>query len=235
MASPTAATFDQIIVDPSLVTVLRTSAEALAECQRLLDLLAEHAQAAAAAASSASTSSATAATLSSDPHASSRTISLAQKRIFAYLAKLRGLNRDAVLRVRATKQLTADARAEIDGLHLHLQNLYYKQRHLQSEIAACENYPHRYTALPLLEREEFLARFPQHAQLDEDGLMIARIEHELAEREALEQQRQELLAKKESLIAENRKRKEELARLDADLEKYIEAAKPIQKILEKER
>lgn len=84
--------------------------------------------------------------------------------------------------------------------------------------------------------------------------MAARIDHEKAEREALEQQRQELLKRKAKLIAENKKRKDDLANLDKDLERFIDvsfhlrgallspaiiltmtlqAAKPIQKRFEK--
>lgn len=62
--------------------------------------------------------------------------------------------------------------------------------------------------------------------------MTARIEHEHAEREALEQQRQGLLKKKQGLIADNKKRKDDLASLDTMLEKFIEGARPIQKVLE---
>ena len=65
-------------------------------------------------------------------------------------------------------------------------------------------------------------------------MMVARINHEHSEREALEQARQELLKQKQALIAENKKRKEDLANLDKDLEKFIDAAKPIQKTFEKE-
>lgn len=54
--------------------------------------------------------------------------------------------------------------------------------------------------------------------------MIARINHEHAEREALEQSRQGLLKKKQSLIADNKKRKEDLASLDKDLEKFIDVS-----------
>ena len=81
--------------------------------------------------------------------------------------------------------------------------------------------------------------------------MFARINHELAEREALEEQRQGLLKQKQTLMAENKKRKDDLASLDQDLEKFIDvsadfdialgtkayaiqAAKPIQKIFEKQ-
>lgn len=82
--------------------------------------------------------------------------------------------------------------------------------------------------------EEFLQQHPEHADDDETTLMVARINHEYAEREALEQARQGLLKKKQVLIADNKKRKDDLANLDQDLEKFIDAAKPIQKTFEKE-
>lgn len=52
--------------------------------------------------------------------------------------------------------------------------------------------------------------------------MFARINHELAEREALEQERQGLMKKKEALIAVNKKKKEDLASLDQNLETFID-------------
>lgn len=52
--------------------------------------------------------------------------------------------------------------------------------------------------------------------------MIARIEHERTEREALEQKRMELLKRKQKLIADNKKRKDDLANLDKKLEKFID-------------
>ncbi len=70
--------------------------------------------------------------------------------------------------------------------------------------------------------EEFLAQHPEHANDDENELMTARIDHERAEREALEQQRQELLKRKQKLIADNKRRKDDLANLDHDLEKFID-------------
>lgn len=64
--------------------------------------------------------------------------------------------------------------------------------------------------------------FPEHRESNEHDLMIARINHEHAEREKLEQARQELLKRKQALIAENKKRKDDLANLDQDLEKFID-------------
>jgi THO complex subunit 5 len=63
-----------------------------------------------------------------------------QKLMYSNIAFLRGLHRTAHLNARETKTVTADARLEVDRLHLQLQNLYYEQRHLDGEISACESY-----------------------------------------------------------------------------------------------
>lgn len=156
-----------------------------------------------------------------------------QKLLITNLAQLRGLHRAAYFGARQTKSQTSEARQEVDRLHLQLQNLYYEQRYLQGEIAACESYDHTYQQLPLIPLEEFLALKPDHADDDENALMIARIEHERGEREALDQKRMELLKQKQKLIADNKKRKDDLANLDKELEKFIDAAKPIQKLFDK--
>ena len=62
----------------------------------------------------------------------------------------------------------------------------------------------------------------EHTEDDEKTLMFARINHELSERELLEQERQGLLKKKQGLIADNKKRKDDLASLDKDLETFID-------------
>lgn len=83
---------------------------------------------------------------------------------------------------------------------------------------------HKYLSLPLIPVEEFLAIHPEHNESSEHELMIARINHEHAEREKLEQARQELLKRKQALIAENKKRKDDLANLDQDLERFIDVS-----------
>ena len=81
---------------------------------------------------------------------------------------------------------------------------------------------HKYQQLPLISVEEFLEQFPEHVDDDESALMTARINHEHVERQKLEEQRQGLLKRKQALIAENNKRKADLASLDQDLEKFID-------------
>ncbi|KAI0175662.1 Fms-interacting protein-domain-containing protein [Hypoxylon sp. FL1284] len=204
-----------IVTDPKLLTVLDASRDARLQALSLVDQIAAN-----------------------DPRdnpssEAQQETSKQQKRLITNLAQLRGLHRAAHFRARDTKAQTSEARQEVDQLHLQLQNLYYEQRHLQGEIKACESYDHTYQQLPLIAVEEFLSLKPEHADDDENTLMIARIEHERSEREALEQERMELLRRKQKLIADNKKRKDDLANLDRELEKFIDAAKLIQKLFDK--
>ncbi|KAK4042448.1 Fms-interacting protein-domain-containing protein [Parachaetomium inaequale] len=207
---------DAHITDPALASVVETSRAAREQAQSLVDLIAQVTAAAGPIPGDALTE-----------------ISKQQKLLNTNLAHLRGLHRAAHFRARETKAQTAEARHEVDVLHLQLQNLYYEQRHLEGEIAACEGFDHTYQLLPLIPVDEFLAQHPEHADADENALMVARINHERVEREALESQRLELQKRKQKLIAENKKRRDDLANLDKDLEKFIDAAKPIQKMFEK--
>lgn len=86
------------------------------------------------------------------------------------------------------------------------------------------NRSHKYQQLPLIPVAEFMAQNPGHEDDDDNALMVARIDHERAEREALEQQRQELLKRKQKLIADNKRRKDDLASLDQDLETFIDVS-----------
>ncbi|KAL2756838.1 hypothetical protein ACRALDRAFT_2041426 [Sodiomyces alcalophilus JCM 7366] len=205
--------FNNIVKDLQLDAVLQTSGQSREQAELLVDCLPEAGQ-----------------SVSPEQEAA---ISKQQKVLFTNISHLRGLHRAAIFTARETKSKTAEKRHEVDALHLQLQNLYYEQTHLKGEIAACESYDHSHMRLPLVPLEEFLQQHPEHATDDENALMTARIAHERAQREALEQQRQELLKRKQKLITENKKRKEDLANLDRDLEKFIDAAKPIQVLFEK--
>jgi THO complex subunit 5 len=214
---------ENIITDPALCNALEASVQTREQAISLLDLVSSH-------------------TPTSPPSQELQIqISKQQKLLVTYLAQLRGLHRDAHVGARETKALTAEARQEVDKLHLQLQNLYYEQRHLQGEISACDSYEqvrlsvalhpanncgnrHKYLELPLIPIEQFLEQHPELKDADEIALTIARIDHEHAERQALEEQRQGLLKKKQGLIADNKKRKDDLANLDKDLEKFIDVS-----------
>lgn len=132
-------TISEIITDESLLPLLQTSQHSLAASQRLLELHASTINEPSPSDTKENNNE------TSKPTANE--ISALQKELLARLALLRNQHRTAVLGVRATKQSTAEARQEIDRLHLQLQNLYYEQRHLMGEIEACESY--EYVASPL--------------------------------------------------------------------------------------
>jgi THO complex subunit 5 len=93
---------------------------------------------------------------------------------------------------------------------------------------------HAYTHLPLLPLDSYLEAFVDQEGLSEQDLMPLRIEHEKQEREKLEQERQELLKMKENLVKVNLKKKEDLKKVDEQLEKMIDGLKPISDVLAKD-
>lgn len=105
--------------------------------------------------------------------------------------------------------------------HLFFLSIFLAFFRLTDNFVAKTN-SHKYLSLPLIPVEEFLEIHPEYKDSDPHELMIARINHEHAEREKLEQARQELLKRKQALIAENKKRKDDLANLDQDLERFID-------------
>jgi hypothetical protein len=106
----------EIVTDPHLAAVLKAADQARSQCEQILTIIASQ--------------------KADEDNAAIQE----QKKLLSNLAVVRGLNRRAVLGVRETKQKTAEARSEVDTLHLQLQNLYYEQRHLNGEIAVCENF-----------------------------------------------------------------------------------------------
>ena len=113
-----------IVTDTYLQSVLATSLHSREQCMNLIDLVEANAIA----------------TLQTPSVQVQLEVSKQQRLLYSHLGQLRELNRNAILKVRNTKQTTAEARQEIDRLHLQLQNLYYEERHLRGEITACESY-----------------------------------------------------------------------------------------------
>jgi len=91
---------------------------------------------------------------------------------------------------------------------------------------------HKYLSLSLIPAEDFLSSHPDLDTLTEHDLMIARINDERAQRMALEDQRQVLIKKKQSLVAENKKKKDELDALDREIEKFVNGADAVRKVFE---
>lgn len=205
-----------LITDPLLQSVLQSAALAREQSLAILDLI----------------DTFHASDTNADTTDSQLSLSKQQKLLNTHLAQLRSLNRKAIKSVRDTKSSTAEARTEIDSLHLQLQNLHYEQRHLRGEITACEDYKHIYAEIPMIGLDEFMAMHPELESASEHDLTVARIEDEHAQRKALEEQKQALLKRKAALVKDVGARKEELARLDTEMEKWVVGQESVRKLFE---
>lgn len=74
----------------------------------------------------------------------------------------------------------------------------------------------------MIPADEFLAQHPEHADLSDHDLTIARIQDEHTARQGLEAQRQALLKRKEALVKETMIKKDELSKLDVEMEKWVD-------------
>ena len=80
--------------------------------------------------------------------------------------------------------------------------------------------------------EHFVAMHPEFAESSEHDMTVARIQDEHVQRSALEEQRQLLVKRKEALIKETTAKKEELGKLDAEVEKWFGGQEGVRKMLE---
>jgi THO complex subunit 5 len=116
-----------IVADSTLLSALAAASRARDQCLEILNVLESYSS-----------------DPSKDPTPISQSvetqISTQTRQVSGELGKVRALHRKALQGAREEKAKTANARHEVDILHLQLQNLYYEQRHLTGEINACESY-----------------------------------------------------------------------------------------------
>lgn len=91
---------------------------------------------------------------------------------------------------------------------------------------------HRYKQLPMIPVDEYLDQHPEHRDSNEHDLTVARIQDEQAARQRLEDERQLLVKKKEALVKETTAKKDELNKLDVEVEKWLNGQENVRKIFE---
>ena len=82
----------------------------------------------------------------------------------------------------------------------------------------------------MIPAEEFLAQHPEHESSSEHDLTTARIQDEYVARQQLEEQRQALQKRKEALFKETGAKKDELNKLDVEIEKWLAGEANVRKI-----
>lgn len=63
-----------------------------------------------------------------------------RRKILVELVELRSMNWEAQERVNAVKDATSQEKQSVDRIQLDIQNIYYQQKHLRSEIDRCEDF-----------------------------------------------------------------------------------------------
>jgi len=116
---------------------------------------------------------------------------------------------------------TVEAKIHLDQSSLQLQNLLYEKHHYEKEIEACTSFRSAFPEekLELSGLAEFAAD-PQATDLQTDDphqLMLNRLKHELALRQAKMKELEELKAKRDALAADVAQKRSALVGLDAEL------------------
>ena len=151
------------------------------------------------------------------------------QQIAPLLVQLRKRNRKMQIDIKYMKDSTSAIKDELDRLNLHLQNKYYEQRHLKSQIIECNEFPIVHDKLDLISQEEF-AQLTDLTGKSAHEIMLARLRDELTKREEAEEENKRLVQRRADLVAENKKKKEDLEDLDTKLKAFISSAMPIKQV-----
>jgi len=144
-------------------------------------------------------------------------------------AMLKSAHRLKSFKVRDQKSTAMEARQRVDRAHLGLQNLLYERAHLEREIRTCLEYQSEYQDVPLHDLDDFSALRDDPLPDDDHELMLARLKFELSERQRLEKERKDLLARKLTLGKDTEAQKAKLEELESRLTDFVASAKVIQK------
>ncbi|KAI0307333.1 Fms-interacting protein-domain-containing protein [Multifurca ochricompacta] len=155
----------------------------------------------------------------------------------ALFARLKAQNRDANTAARVHKQITADARHDMDQTHLRLQNLLYEKRHLEREIEKCRQFASVYQDIQMYSVEQFVELSPPEAHAEdvlsnEHQLMLNRLGFELVERQRLDRSVKQLAQEKEELLKTSKTQATTMESVKVQIETLLKTASEIGKKVE---
>ncbi|KAJ7180105.1 Fms-interacting protein-domain-containing protein [Mycena crocata] len=168
-----------------------------------------------------------------DPAYQTADVTVLHIRAAALTGRLKSLARTANSATRATKNLTAAARHDMDQSHLGLQNLLYEKRHLEREIEKCRQFASVYQDIPLYTLDEFKLLAPPEARTedvlsDEHQLLLNRLSFEFVERQRLDKMKKELLQQKEELLKESKAKLNTMDSVKSQIETLVKVAADVQ-------
>ncbi|KAJ7682786.1 Fms-interacting protein-domain-containing protein [Mycena polygramma] len=169
-----------------------------------------------------------------DPETPTKDIAALRIRAAALTGRLKSLARAANSATRATKNLTAAARHDMDQSLLGLQNLLYEKRHLEREIEKCRQFASVYQDIPLYTLDEFKVLAPPEARTedvlsDEHQLLLNRLSFEFVERQRLDKMKKDLMQQKEELLKESKAKLNTMDNVKTQIDALVKVAADVQK------
>ncbi|CAN6670777.1 hypothetical protein TRVA0_043S00892 [Trichomonascus vanleenenianus] len=159
-----------------------------------------------------------------------------KRELMTQVVLLRQYNREAQNAVKSLKEDTNTRKLEVDSKKLDIQNITYQHKHLRTEIERCENYEAKHETLDLIPVEEFLAEHPEHKDLDDHELTLARLRDEEEKRLELFQQKTKLNETRKMLLQDTKSLKEDLEDMKAfelQVNKWLDGAEPLRRTFDR--
>ncbi|XP_069163548.1 THO complex subunit 5 homolog B [Procambarus clarkii] len=158
--------------------------------------------------------------------------------VLMLMLSFRRLSRVQKVRVRDSREKTAEARQSVDGVTLQLQNLLYEVAHLKKEVRRCLDFQSADQEIDLVPVEQFYVEAPEYISRPADTVedpheqRLARLQWELEQRRDQTQLFDKLTQEKEAVAETINEQERKLASLAPRINSILEATRPLQDALD---
>ncbi|KAL7004392.1 hypothetical protein EMMF5_006083 [Cystobasidiomycetes sp. EMM_F5] len=143
------------------------------------------------------------------------------KRALPLFAMARSQLRSSATASRIDRTRIAATRSTMDAAFLALQSRKYEMNHLYREIEKCNDYDSIYQDVPLVGEQDFVDHSDDKLNADPHLRMVARLRHEVDQRQKAQAELKALLASKTKVIRETEARKASLEQLEKQLDDFV--------------
>ncbi|XP_069939554.1 THO complex subunit 5 homolog B isoform X2 [Cherax quadricarinatus] len=158
--------------------------------------------------------------------------------VLMLMLSLRRLSRVQKVRMRDSREKTAEARQSVDGVTLQLQNLLYEVAHLKKEVRRCLDFQSADQEIDLVPVEQFYVEAPESISRPAETVenpheqRLARLQWELEQRRDQTQLFDKLTQEKEAVAENINEQERKLASLAPRINSILEATRPLQDALD---
>mmetsp|Transcript_33040 Transcript_33040/g.64829 ORF Transcript_33040/g.64829 Transcript_33040/m.64829 type:complete len:657 (-) Transcript_33040:63-2033(-) len=154
-----------------------------------------------------------------------------QAKCYMMFLELKQLNWDANMMAQQTRSTVKQRKKEQDQQNLNLQGVLYEKSHFIKEVHKCKDFSWSSPEPDLVPEEQFLQAQPQAANSDPHSLQLARLTHELQERQKMLADAEVLKKQISALKQGNQEKKLFLRSVLGEIQTLYNSATSIQKTL----